>query len=368
MNAMDKFCKYFYEGCTDKQRIGLELEHFIIKEDGTPLSYSDGVSGILDEITSVATEIFSESGNILGADMGDYTLTLEPGAQLEVSVAPKENPDDITDVLEDFYALAQPVIKKHNAHFECKGVLDERLLPDIEIIPKKRYEYMDRYFKTSGTMGRYMMRGSASVQVSIDYESEADFVKKFRLAYLLSPFFALMTAGERTDTYLKRLEIWDNVDKDRTYIPDDLFCDSFGFEAYARQLMEVPAIFMPCGDGYVYTENEPIKALLEKYGMDKKNTEHFLSMVFPDVRLKQYIEIRIADSIDARSAVSYAKFIKSVFYTDLLDTLLDRYKYMGIDDIKRAKLEIREKGIDAIVYGKSAKEEIEYLLRLADLR
>ena len=358
MNARYRFCEYFAKGFTNEERIGLELEHFVMRE-GRPLNYSDGVCDILAEIADSCTKIFTESGKILGADMGEYTLTLEPGAQLEVSVKPFEDTSEIKRVLDSFYEKAEPILNRYNATLSTIPVVDEDCLADIELIPKERYRFMDKYFLESGTMGRYMMRGSASTQISVDYKSEEDFVKKFRAAYILSPLFALICAGGGNK--FKRLEIWDNVDKKRTYIPKSLFSDDFGFEAYAEELLNVPAIFVPNGDGFLYTEGKTIGELSEIYGIDEGLTEHFLSMVFPDVRLKQYIEIRIADAMPCKKAVDYAELIKRIFYTDALDDVLDRYKGVAVSDIINAKNEIRQNGANAIIYGKNAVKETEYL-------
>ncbi|MEE0944971.1 MAG: glutamate-cysteine ligase family protein [Clostridia bacterium] len=359
MNARDRFCEYFAKGFTDKERIGLELEHFVMKE-GRPLNYSDGVCDILAEIADGCKRIFYESGKILGADMGEYTITLEPGAQLEVSVKPFEDTAQIKRVLDSFYKKAEPILTRYNATLSTIPVVDESKLVNIELIPKERYRYMDKYFLESGTMGRYMMRGSASTQISVDYDSEADFVKKFRAAYILSPVFALICSNG--ENKLKRLEIWDNVDEKRTYIPKALFSDDFGFEKYAEGLLNVPAIFVPMGDGFLYTGDKTVGALCEIYGIDEGMTEHFLSMVFPDVRLKQYIEIRIADAMPYERAIGYAELIKRIFYTDALDEVLNRYNGTTVDDIINAKCEIRQKGENAQIYGRSAAKEAEYLI------
>lgn len=364
MNAKEKFCEYFNSGTNDNERIGLEIEHFIAK-DGHILSYSGGVRDILSELSKGANEIFTENGNILGADMGEYTLTLEPGAQLEVSVYPYAEVSEIERVLDGFYENAEPVLKRHGAELLHIPVISEDELAKVELIPKKRYEYMDRYFRETGTMGKYMMRGSASLQVSVDYKSEADFVKKFRLSYIMSPFFALMTGGRMRDGYLKRIDIWNNVDPERTYIPEKLFDESFGFGAYAEELLKVPAIFIPTDSGYEFTDDESISSLIDKYGLDGEMLTHYLSMLFPDVRLKNYIEIRIADSVEKRHALAYAAFVKAVFYTDMVNILLKRYTGVTVTDIKAAKSEILKNGRNAEIYGFNAGEELLYLISLA---
>lgn len=358
MKASKKISEYFLGGCTEKKRIGLELEHFVMK-NGSPVNYSDGVREMVTEMTDGASRIYSENGNILGADMGEYTVTLEPGAQIEVSVCPFESTDKIKTVLEEFYKRAESALKPFGAELCTLPTINERQLAGVELIPKKRYEYMDRYFKNSGTMGHYMMRGSASTQVSVDYESEADFVAKYRAAYILSPFFAIICSNGTPE--FKRLEIWDNVDGARTHIPPMLFSDTFGFEAYAKELLKVSGVFVPYGGNFVYTGGEPMGVLAEKYGCDESMIEHYLSMVFPDVRLKRYIEIRIADAMPPNRATEYAELIRRVFYTKALEDVAERYKNVTVADIQNAKRDIIKNGANAVVYGRSASDGINYL-------
>lgn len=361
MNAKNAFCEYFRQGATEKQHIGLEIEHFVMK-NGRPLGYYEGMRDIMGELSQRSKQTFCEGGNLLGCDFGSYALSLEPGSQLEVSVSPMQSAAEILEILNGFYKTVTPAAEQYGVELVTIPVLDEKLLAGVELLPKKRYEFMDDYFKESGTMGRYMMRGTASAQVSVDYENETDFVKKFRAAYLLSPLFAYIMANDG-ENYLKRIEIWNNTDKIRTAVPKSLFSDDFGFVAYADELMKVPAIFVPCNGEYIYTPGAQIGELCGKYGYDKGMIEHYLSMVFPDVRLKNYIEIRIADTAPAPMAAAYAGLVKSIFYTDALNYVLERYKEVSVDDIVDAKAELSRRG--ETVYGRNIREETEYLFDLA---
>ena len=130
----------------------------------------------------------------------------------------------------------------------------------------------------------------------------------------------------------------------------------------------MPAIFIPYSDGYRYTGAVPIKDLIAEYGLSDELLTHYISMVFPDVRLKKYIEIRIADTVSEKLALSYAALVKAVFYTDMLDALTDRYKGVNIGDIKNAKAEISKHGKNANVYGFNAGAELEYVISLAKKR
>ncbi|MBQ7793584.1 MAG: hypothetical protein IJ366_03600 [Clostridia bacterium] len=361
MDLKNAFLEYFGKGATAEKRIGLELEHFVMRNN-RPLGYSEGTGNILSELSEGAEKTFTENGYILGSDMGDYTLTLEPGAQLEISVSPMCDTEKIAEVLNSFYRKAEPVLEKYGARLETVPTLSRELLESVELIPKKRYEYMDKYFQMSGTMGRHMMRGSASVQVSVDYEDEADFVCKFRTAYILTPIFAFLISSDKK---FDRITIWDNTDNKRTYIPEDLFADSFGFESYAEALMLVPAIFIPENGEYIYTDGKSIGELSERLDVTEELVGHFLSMVFPDVRLKQYIEIRIADAVESEKAVAYAELVKTLFYTDALSEIATEYSDVTVEGILAAKSSLVQNGSNAVIYGKSANSQARYILNLA---
>ena len=368
MDIIEALCQRFKSGETEKKYIGLELEHFVMTDNKMPLSYSNGVEKILNSVSSRFDEIHKENGKILAMKCGGYSVSVEPGAQLEVSVKPCENVHEIEKLLDSFYSDFEPVVKEAGGRFVNVGALSPDIPDKTEMIPKKRYEFMDEYFKTSGTMGRYMMRSSASTQVSVDYEDEADFINKFRTAYLLTPFLALYSAkgtpGE--DSYLKRIDIWNNVDNDRTLPPRDLFDDSFGYESYAKHIANTPVIFINSDKGYTYTGNMTVADAAKIYGTDENYIEHYLSMVFPDVRLKGFMEIRIADSMDRNKALEYCRIVSNIMYSKkAVSEIQNRYRGVNLDDIKKAKLNVRKFGGDASVYNRRAKDELDFILKLA---
>ena len=368
MNSKQKFIEYFSSGAHEQQRVGIELEHFVLKNDGSVLSYyDDGVSGILSGLESKFNKVFYEDDSILGMANDEYSLTLEPGAQLEVSISPMKSAAEISAAFDDFYSAVEPELKKRGAKLAPIPVIDEKLLDTIELIPKKRYEYMDNYFKSSGHFGRYMMRGTTSTQVSVDYSCEMDFIRKFRAAYLLSPLFAAASAGDcNSSDYLKRIKIWQDVDEKRTMAPADLFGDSFGFASYAEYLLHIPAIFIPHSGEFIYTGGESIGSLADRYELNRDMIEHYLSMAFPDVRLKNYIEIRIADSMPKERAAAYGGFAGVIFYNEeILEYVLKRYSGVTVRDIVSAKLAVCGHGLDAEIYGKNAYDEFMRLVELA---
>ncbi len=368
MDIIDALCRYFKSGETKEKNIGLELEHFVLDEKNMPVSYSKCMENILNAVSGRFEHIYTENGKILAMSRAEYGVSIEPGAQLEVSVKPCENVREIDKVLDIFYRDFLTAVKSVGGKLVNIGALSSDIPDRTEMIPKKRYEFMDEYFKTSGTMGRYMMRSSASTQVSVDYENEDDFINKFRAAYLLTPLLALYSASGKPgeDNYLKRIDIWNDVDNKRTKPPGDLFDNGFGYESYAKHIANTPVIFVPIENGYAYTGDMTVSEASEKYGAGEGYIEHYLSMVFPDVRLKSFIEIRIADSMDRKRAVEYCKIVSNIMYSKkAVSKILNRYEGVGLDDIKTAKLNVRKFGEEATVYNRRAKDEMDFILNLA---
>ena len=188
----------------------------------------------------------------------------------------------------------------------------------LPLIPKKRYEVMDRYLQKRGRHGTQMMRGTASTQISVDYFSEQDFVRKFRVACLIAPLLALLTdnapvyEGERNRTASVRTMVWNDVDPDRCGIPPMLMDEDFGFAAYADHVLQKPLIVARHGPR---TEGVGRKSSVRglPLALQKDEIEQILSMFFFDVRLKNYIEIRVADSMPAPFIAGYAELIKAIF-------------------------------------------------------
>lgn len=343
-------------GC---DRIGLELEHFIVDKDtGKSVFYygEKGIETILKALSARYEEEIISDAYLIGLKKNDCTVTLEPGAQLELSIAPAKSLKNIMDIqrgfIEDLSVLTDPLGYK----IVCLGYREKDKAEEIPLIPKNRYRNMDAHFKKTGTMGRNMMRGTGASQVSIDYRDEEDFKKKFRAACFISPLFALVAdnapffEGETYKKHTLRQRIWQNVDNARAGIPWVIDEPDFGFLRYAEYISKVPLIVH--GD---YDDSYTTKTVDEIYSeREIKNNEiaHAASMVFPDVRLVRYIEIRVGDSMPIDMSISYAAMIKGLFLNEKwLDIQEDRFAGFCTADIKKAKKEIEEKGYEAEVYG-----------------
>lgn len=372
-----KITAYFESGCKQESSrgMGLELEHFIVdKATQRSVDYygEHGIERVLEELSPYYTEKFYSEGHLIGLMREEDTLTLEPGAQLEISISPQKEIKKVEEIYRTFSSRIAVVLEKWNYESVTLGYHPRSKIEEITMIPKERYRFMYQYFMDSGTCGKYMMKGTASTQVSIDYKDEEEFRFKYRAAYLLGPVFSLLTEntpvfeGKRCEKRLLRQYIWSHVDESRTSMPNKLFSEGFGFKDYAEYVYQVPQIVMLDDKENVLYTKKSAKEIYTLKELDEEEIEQILSMVFPDVRVKKYIEIRMADSISWEYALAYLALVKGVFMNeDGLKDLLDGFGTMGISSVEAAKNALEKDGLQAIIYGKKAAKIKDNLFAIA---
>lgn len=367
--------RYFMQGCKaeGKLTLGLEVEHFITHGDGRPVSFEE-IQAVMQEMQGAGDQPVYIDGLYMGYANALYGVSLEPACQLEISIAPRTEIDDILTIYEAFDTALCMVLAAHSMQSYAVGYHPTRRAGNLPLIPKQRYQAMDRYFRQSGTMGSQMMRATASTQFSIDYYSERDFVQKYRAACLIAPLLALLTdnapiyQGEPNRAYSVRSVVWQNVDRDRCGVPPMLMAEDFGFERYAEYILRKPLI-VARRDGQTVDVGE--KSAAEVYGpnLTRGDIEHILSMFFFDVRLKSYIEIRVADSMPQRYIAAYAQLIKATFSSPAAqEGVLRHYAGATVEDIEAARREICAHGYRAAVYGRPVTMELAWLLAQAKSR
>lgn len=371
-----KLINYFQGGATppEKRKIGLELEHFVIEaETRKTIGYYDGIEEILQELAPQFQETIESQGHIIGLKGKDMIITLEPGAQLEVSLCPHRSIHGIRNNYRKFLKILAPSLVKRGYELANLGYQPRNKAADMSLIPKERYELMDAYFQTKGSRGINMMRGSAATQVSLDYIDEEDFRCIYNVASILSPLLALLTdnspifEGARYNQHLARTMIWNDVDFSRPVNPDFSLQEGTGFGDYADFILNHPCILVPDGDKMRYTGETPVKEIYREQEMTDEDIEHVLSMFFPDIRLKNFLEIRMADSMDMPFALSYAALLKGLFYCEANK---ERFYAMKsnytVADIAAAKEALMRDGYQAKVYGESPQYILNTIFTFAE--
>ena len=196
MSIKDDIKNYIRKGESDSQGLGLEIEHFVINDKGEQIGFHE-VSFLLEKMAEILhAKIIYMDGYPVGYITEGYSITLEPACQFEISIDPYSDIDVISSVYKEFIDLWTPVLRSRGYHFETKGnlpLVEKGVIdPDeITLSPKKRYKFMDAYFRNSGKYGKYMMRASASTQVSVDFRSEEDMVRKLNILQKISPILMI---------------------------------------------------------------------------------------------------------------------------------------------------------------------------------
>lgn len=351
---------YFREGCKEsgQQKIGIEIEHFVIKKEGRNATYEE-VAKLLAKAFS-GEECYYEQEALISVKTAEYIISLEPAAQLEISINPRKDVGELRKIYQGFLKRLRPFLQEQNMELQTYGYQPYGKAAQLPLIPKKRYEYMDAYFKHTDTMGIRMMRGTASTQIAVDYCDEEDFTKKYQLAQMLSPLFYLLcenspvVEGTKKTSHSPRAVIWNHVDGKRCGIVPGSMSGEFSFYDYAEYVYHVPLIFVEeQGNPLTIGEQSAADYYRERM-MNRDEIEHMLSMVFPDVRLKNYIEIRMADSLPEEAAFAYAQLVQDIFYGD---HMMELRRYLGDpteEEIVQAKLNIISHGEDGLVYGRKA--------------
>jgi glutamate--cysteine ligase len=376
MSILQDIYDYIKTGETDTENFGLEIEHFVLDKDGNQIGF-DEITSLIERIgQEISAEIIYVDGFPVGYVNEKYSVSLEPSCQFEISINPYSSLAVIESVYREFLELWEPIFRERGYSVVTSGNLPSveqgKVHPDeITLTPKKRYQYMDAYFRQSGKYGKYMMRASASTQVSVDYSSESDLVRKLRVLQKISPILMLMMEN-KTDAgstlpdvpdkpHLFRIQEWDDLDPDRTgFFPHSLEAD-FGYEQIANVVYHTPLILLTDNGTTSYVGNKNAEDLLnegviveeELDQTRRKNlTEHFLSMGFFHFRIKKYIEIRVADSVPINKALGYVALLKGIVYSDQnLDLLEEELSDIDtIDKIQDAVIKIEKDGHDAIIY------------------
>ena len=347
----NQLAEIFYSGCKTEQNIGVESEKLLVyKSSNKAVVYSDIVK-VLDCFDELKWQRVFEDNNLIGLKSDWGSISLEPGSQIEISLSPFKTLDEISAKLLHFYSDLATYADKINAKVLDIGIQPISTFENISIIPKKRYEHMTKYLPTKGLTPFVMMRETAGIQSNFDYKSEEDAVRKLSLALKMSPIISSIyanssiRAGKQTGYKSFRANSWLNVDEDRCgYISQKLFDKNghFTFEDYVEILLDVPMIFIQRGNTCFGT-NQTFREFMNKgfMGMMPKMSDWHthISLYFPDVRLKSYVEIRNHDAQNALMTLSVPAFWKGIIYNEdaisEIEKILSKYSYEDFMQLRK---------------------------------
>lgn len=342
-------------------RIGTEHEKFGFRlKDRAPIPYSgvDGVEAVLTGMESLlGWERIEDAGKIIGLvdPVGGGAISLEPGGQFELSGAPLDSLHETCREANNHLAHVRQVADPLGIGFLGTGMAPTWRRDEIPVMPKSRYDIMTNYMPKVGGLGLDMMYRTSTIQVNLDFSSEADMVKKMQVSLALQPIATAIfanspfTEGKPNGFKSFRAHIWTDTDSDRTGDMPFAFEEGFGFERYVDWAVDVPMYFVKRGDSYHDVTGTTFQAFmngaLEGVVPDARPTigdwNNHLSTLFPDVRLKKYIEMRGADGGPWRRICALPAYWVGLLYDKgVLDQAWDLVKDWTAEERAKLRLEV----------------------------
>ncbi|MEX0318941.1 MAG: glutamate--cysteine ligase [Ruegeria sp.] len=365
----EQLAEYLAAGCKPKQdwRIGTEHEKFgYCKDTLKPLPY-EGKRSILAVLEGLRDlhgwEPLEEGGKLIGLQKDGANVSLEPGGQLELSGAPLETIHETCDEVNAHLKDVKDIADKIGVGFIGLGAAPIWTHDEMPLMPKGRYKLMDAYMQKVGTMGRTMMRRTCTVQVNLDFASEADMVQKLRVALALQPVATALFAnspfleGKPNGHKSWRSRVWRDLDAARTGMLPFVFEDGFGFERWVDYALDVPMYFVYRDGQYIDALGQSFRDFLKgelpalpgETPMLSDWADH-LTTAFPEARIKKFIEMRGADGGPWRRLCALPAFWVGLMYDQgALDAAWDLVKGWDADTRDALRVAASEGALQAQV-------------------
>jgi glutamate--cysteine ligase len=370
IESRDQLIESFARGEKPKDhwRIGTEHEKFVYAtSDHHAPSYDEagGIRALLGELEQHGWTPVEEGGNVIAMAGADGSISLEPAGQFELSGAPLDNLHETCAETGRHLEQVKAAGEKLGIGFLGLGMWPDKTREELPIMPKGRYAIMLRHMPRVGSLGLDMMLRTCTIQVNLDYETEADMAKKFRVGLALQPLATALFANSpftegRPNGFLSfRSHIWSDTDPHRTGMLPFVFEDGFGYERYADYALDVPMYFVYRDGRYIdaagLSFRDFLKGELSVLPSEKPSLEDWtdhLSTAFPEVRLKTFLEMRGADGGPwNRICALPALWVGLLYDQGALDAAWDLVKDWTIDERQALRDAVPKLGLSAPVPG-----------------
>ena len=349
----------------DRWRIGTEHEKFVYRlADHRAPSYEEpgGIRDLLNGLTEYGWKPVLENGNVIALSGADGNISLEPAGQFELSGAALQNLHQTCAEAARHLDQCKAVGERLGLGFLGVGMWPDKTRAELPRMPKGRYGIMLNYMPKVGSLGLDMMLRTCTIQVNLDYGSEADMVKKFRVGLALQPVATALfanspfTEGKPNGYKSFRSHIWEDTDPDRTGMLPFVFEDGFGYERYCDYALNVPMYFVYRDGKYVDVAGERFGDFLEGklpqlLGEKPRLTDwtDHLSTAFPEVRLKSFLEMRGADGGRWGRICGLPALWVGLLYDDAaLEEAWDLVKHWTIEQREKLRHDVPALALEAV--------------------
>lgn len=362
--------------------IGTEHEKFVFNRSGLGPAAYDGASGInalLGALTRFGWNPILENEKLIALELDGATVTLEPGGQLELSGAKLLDVHATCKEVHEHLRQVKEIGNELDLGFIGLGFHPTIKRDDVPIMPKGRYEIMRSYMPKRGNLGLDMMLRTATVQVNLDFSSESDMVRKFRVGLALQPLATALfanspfTEGKPNGFKSYRSQIWTDTDPDRTGMLPFVFEDGFGFERYVDYVLDVPIYFV-YRDGYINASGQSFRDFMAGKLPALPNElprlsdwQNHLTTVFPEVRLKTFLEMRGADGGPwSRLCALPAFWVGLLYDSTALDAVWDLVKDWSFEEMAELRDDVPKLALDAQFRDSSLRDLAAEVVAISD--
>ena len=349
-------------------RIGTEHEKLVYKRGTRHAPAYDepcGIRDVLTELTEFGWEPIEEGGNVIALKGKDGAISLEPAGQLELSGAPLENLHETCNETGRHLAQVKQIGEQCNVGYLGLGMWPDKTREELPVMPKGRYKIMMDHMPKVGNLGLDMMLRTCTIQVNLDYSSEADMVQKFRVGLALQPLATALFANSpftegKPNGYLSyRSHIWSDTDPHRTGMLPFVFEEGFGYERWAEYMLDVPMYFVFRDGKYIDAAGLSFRdfmdgklSVLPGERPTASDWWDHLSTAFPEVRLKSFLEMRGADGgAWSRICALPAFWVGLLYDQGALDAAWDLVKDWSMEEREQLRNDAPKLALDAPLPG-----------------
>jgi len=347
INSKDDIIEYFKNGCKKKFSIGVENEKFLFDINSKSRANYKQVKDVLNFLKKFGWKEINEDNNLIGLNSNTQSITLEPGNQIELSGGLCENVHQVCAESFKFQKQLDEACAYLGLETLSIGYDPITALQNSPNNPKKRYKVMTKEMPKKGKLSLEMMYQTCGTQINLDYSSEEDFTKKFKIISFLTPLTIALFSnsavkqGDPTGYLSYRTKVWQNTS--RAGLPD-FFLDEVTFEKYADFALNFPLLFYYKNNEYNFPMGKTYKDLVSHEEANSENLELHLSTIFTELRLKKYIELRSLDACEWDCHCAGPAFFTGLLYGNL-DETFEVIKDWNKDEIKNAYAESCKKGL-----------------------